>query len=77
MDSTQQKSKASYIHYVWEDDENETLCGLDASSKPWVDSGTLCQGCKEVDFFLTIFDGFNKTYSIQDALKTTFKVLSR
>lgn len=43
------------VHLVWEDDENESLCGLDVSNMDWEQSTgpvTICSACLEARKFV-------------------------
>ncbi len=43
------------VHLVWEDDENESLCGLDVSNMAWEQSTepvTICSACLEARKFV-------------------------
>lgn len=78
MDSTQQTSEAKYMtHLVWEDDEDESLCGLDVSRVPW--EGIVvkwCPNCANVDRFLNIFNSFNTTYDVKTSLQATVQAIN-
>lgn len=77
MDSIPQTSAVEHTHYVWEDDENESFCGLDLSNKRWaIVKKVDCTKCLEIDRFLTIFKSFNSTYDVRDSLYATVKIMS-
>jgi hypothetical protein len=62
MDSTltmskevEEKSDPRIIHWVWEDDPDESCCGLDMTGRPFVDDEELpvdCPNCIEAIKFV-------------------------
>lgn len=75
MDSIPQTSITNLTHYVWYDDENESLCGLDVTHEPWTTKGPFCHKCLEVDKFLTVFESFNTTYDTRESLQATVQAM--
>lgn len=76
MVSTHQRLKTRYVHYVWDDDEDESFCGLDVSDKQWaVVLQVDCPQCIEIERFVRIFNAFNTTYDVRDSIKATLQLL--
>lgn len=64
-------------HLVWEDDENETLCGKDVTEAKWLEFVD-CTRCLDVDLFLNILEKFtypNSPYKLGEAIYATIKFL--
>lgn len=76
MDSTQPTSDKYITHLVWEDDEDESLCGLDVSETNW--EGIVvrwCPKCANVDRFLNVFESFNASYDVKTSLEATIETI--
>ena len=81
MDSTQPTLVTKITHLVWDDDENESLCGLDVSDYIWenslfpwdVTTPWDCPTCTEVKSFVSIFNHFNTTYDTKTSIAATLQ----
>lgn len=81
MDSTQQTSEVKGTHLVWEDNEDESLCGLDVSGfvwekpiKPWgVTAPWDCSLCVQIDSFLKMFEIYNTTYDVRTSIEASIQ----
>lgn len=77
MDSTPQALIARNTHYVWDDDENEALCGADVSDRQWaVITPVNCEDCIEVEKFLKIFNAFHLMYGVRESLQAAVQVIT-
>ncbi len=55
MPEQKQEPDPSFVHWVWDDDPDESLCGKDVTGHTWYSDGTPvdCTNCIEVDKFVT------------------------
>lgn len=58
-EETKQEPDPKLVHWVWDDDPDESLCGIDLTGEPWIDDSIAvdCKKCEEVADLLDELEG--------------------
>lgn len=64
-------------HWVWDDDPDESLCGLDVNNQNWTEGKIDCPNCLEIDAFMKVVEAFHTNFDMRDSLVAAVGIWSQ